>query len=610
MTAPKIDPRYTTIGRLFHENFIFRVPKYQRGYAWGESEVEDFLNDLWKCYEARASNNNRHHLFGGVVSAEGPSPGSRRLCELIDGQQRIATFMMFVFQLVQMYENLASGKGGSTNTAANRQTAASRAVRLKEKYLQYEDELNRQLVIVDRFKLSNRDQAFFKELITGLDPTPARDSHERLKVAFLQIKNRLQSLTDKHSSLLKKLDALQRFEATLDGDCTVIHIITDSRDEAYRLFQVLNDRGISLTEGDLLRARTLEMLGSPEFKEQQDAVELSWDQILIDPPEVIRRFLMWFYASIKGERPIKTSLFDNFLDGLFPQHSKAKLSMSDGKRVVGTVKQIQEEMILFRKLQEGEWPFPHAAPIKQWDRDRLNLLINALEHELCMPLLLAAASKLDHKRFSQIVQLVERFAFRYKNISNQHINSLAKIYHKHAVAIRANPSGYKSSILKADLQALQDRKVPDAIFKAALENELNFSISTGNKTLRYFLVTAEYYLSWFESGATGEPKCKDKMRIFDFANTTIEHVYPLRAEASVKNATLEPLKNDLGNLTFLGPEDNDIVANESFDKKRPLLTKSSVKMNREIASLPHWEALAIDAREKKLIDLALKVFTV
>src|SRR5207237_10203435 len=33
MPAPKIEPRYMAIGRLFHENFIFRVPKYQRGYA-------------------------------------------------------------------------------------------------------------------------------------------------------------------------------------------------------------------------------------------------------------------------------------------------------------------------------------------------------------------------------------------------------------------------------------------------------------------------------------------------------------------------------------------------------------------------------------------------
>ena len=53
MSGPRISPEYLSIGRLFQSNFIFSVPKYQRGYAWGDTEVEDFLNDLWKCYGAR-----------------------------------------------------------------------------------------------------------------------------------------------------------------------------------------------------------------------------------------------------------------------------------------------------------------------------------------------------------------------------------------------------------------------------------------------------------------------------------------------------------------------------------------------------------------------------
>jgi len=298
---------------------------------------------------------------------------------------------------------------------------------LKDKYLEYEHEVNRQPVTVDRFEFSSRDQHFFKNLVSGSSPSPARDSHLRLREAFRQIGDRLSSLIAKQRTIADKLDALRRFELVLDEDCTVIHIVTDSRDEAYRLFQVLNDRGISLTEGDLLRARTLEMLGEPEFAEEQKTIEFGWDQILMDPPEFTNKFLMWFYASVKGERPVKTSLFDNFLEGLFPQHQKPKLSKVEVKKIVATVQQMQAEVIVCKKLRDGEWPYPQANPIKQWDRDRLNLLINALEHELCMPLLLAAACKLDHKKFAQIVQLVERFAFRYKNISNQHVNSLTKI---------------------------------------------------------------------------------------------------------------------------------------------------------------------------------------
>ena len=100
---------------------------------------------------------------------------------------------------------------------------------------------------------------------------------------------------------------------------------------------------------------------------------------------------MWFYASVNGKRPTKTSLFDNFLEAFFPQHKKSALSKTDARKIVTTIRQMQQEIAICRKLIEGEWPFPHAQPIKQWDRDRLNLLINALDHTLCMPLLLAAA---------------------------------------------------------------------------------------------------------------------------------------------------------------------------------------------------------------------------
>ncbi|WP_369009927.1 DUF262 domain-containing protein, partial [Escherichia coli] len=38
---------------MFQQNFIFRVPKYQRYYAWGDEQIEDFLKDLEVCLAKR-----------------------------------------------------------------------------------------------------------------------------------------------------------------------------------------------------------------------------------------------------------------------------------------------------------------------------------------------------------------------------------------------------------------------------------------------------------------------------------------------------------------------------------------------------------------------------
>jgi len=607
---PEIDPNWMTIGELFEENFIFRVPKYQRGYAWGESQIGDFISDLGKCFDARSEGIRRHHLFGGILSAEGPLPGpSRRLCHLIDGQQRLATFVIFVSHLVSCYVIVAD-EAASAGDTINQSVAEEGSKRLVSKYLEYDYVRNRQQEKMDRFEFSSRDQQFFKDTINGALPETKRDSHEKLKYAFETIGQELRKRLDSSLTITDKLKVLETFEAILHEDCTVIHIVADSKAEAYRLFQVLNDRGTNLTEGDLLRARTLEILSSPDVVEQQRAIETAWDEILKDAPEFTTDFLMWFYASMMGKRPKKAALFDEFLAAFFPQHEKIIVSKTDAKAVVSTVKKMQREVALCRKLVEGTWPFTATEQIKKWDRDRLNLLINALEHKLCMPLLLAAASSLDQKKFLEIVQLLERFAFRYKNVSNQHVGSLTKIYHNHSVSIRSTPSAYRISALKSDLHNLQTLKAPDTIFAPSLTKQLAYRPGAGNKVVRYFLITVEYYYKWYKAGASGSPKCRDKSRIFDFPNTTIEHIYPLKPEPSAYNSKLEPLANYLGNLTCLGPSDNDDLANKSFTVKRPALAASSIEINREIARRTKWGPSAIRAREEKLKKIALKIFNI
>lgn len=52
--------------------------------------------------------------------------------------------------------------------------------------------------------------------------------------------------------------------------------------------------------------------------------------------------------------------------------------------------------------------------------------------------------------------------------------------------------------------------------------------------IRYLLTTLEDYAQWYESGAKGVSKCEDKTRVFDFSNTTLEHVYPRSAKGAEK----------------------------------------------------------------------------
>jgi hypothetical protein len=600
-----IEPAYTSIGSLFAYKPMFFIPKYQRAYAWDAESVSDFIKDLKKCFEKRKSNSPVNHFFGGILSVKHSVPGTvnQHKYEIIDGQQRIATFTLLVSCLVKSYKELQA-EANTLGDAANEGIIKGRIEKLSERFIEFSQEIQRVVTPVEVLELSRADQYFYKELIRDIEPSASRDSHNKILYAYNSLRSTIQSIIASHTRIEDKIDDLEIVQNILDNDFTILHMVTGSREDAFRLFQVINDRGTNLTDGDLLRAKTLELLEG--FNQQQDAVERMWDEILADPPADTKNYLNWIYESYQGSRPQQNALFDMFLDKFFPQNQQISLTLHHAQQIYETVKNIHEDILKCRKLLKGQWLYPEQQPITGWDRTRINILLVELGHDLSIPLFLAAA-KLDHRLFSEIVQIVERTFFRYKIICNQHATPLKGIYYQESLAIRQNPNSYTISNLKTKLQTLISTKAIDSTFTNAL-NMLEYKESGGNKPLKYFLMTVEYYYQWYKNGATGTPFCVDKSRVYDFAGTSIEHVYPRNAGSSVLDSNLEPLKNTLGNLTIMDPAQNTLGGNDPFTTKAPLYQQSSVLLTQEIGAKTIWTQTEIDDQKQLLIEAALKIF--
>jgi hypothetical protein len=504
----------------------------------------------------------------------------------------------------KFYQDLATEAQNSGNTN-NLSIIVGRNEKLSERYIEFNQEVQRVITPVEVLRLSKADHPFYKDLIRDMNPSPSRDSHNRMFYAYRTLFNSIREIINSSTNLEDKMDNLEIIQNILENDFTVLHMVTTSRDDAFRLFQVINDRGTNLTDGDLLRAKTLELLEG--FHQDQDSVERLWDDILSDAPSDTENYLNWIYESYKGSRATQNALFDMFLDEFFPQHQLFNLTLHDAQQVRSTVRNTYEDILRCRKLVEGQWLYPIQQPITSWDRSRLSILLIELGHTLSIPLFLAA-SKLDHRLFSEIVQIVERVFFRYKLICNQHVTPLKSIYHQEALAIRQEPGSYQISSLRQKLQNLINLKASDQTFKNAL-GTLEYQESGGsNKPLKYFLMTIEYYYQWYKAGAAGTPVCVDKSRIYDFAGTSIEHIYPRNAAGSVLDANLEPFKNTLGNLTIMDPAQNNIGGNDSFAVKQPIYQTSSVLLTQEIGMNTAWTQQEIADHKNLLIDAAVKIF--
>lgn len=184
-----IDPSYTTIGMLFEKNFLFEVPKYQRYYSWEDEQVDDSIKDVKGIYLHDTPENTIEHFFGGIVAVEKRIPGSnRQQRELIDGQQRITTTLLLIIALIRKYEKLKDVSNGTL--------IDNRINKLRQKYLRYDDEINREPITVQKLVLSKADKQYFEDLIEARECTERRDSHRRINRAFKKLEKFVAGIID------------------------------------------------------------------------------------------------------------------------------------------------------------------------------------------------------------------------------------------------------------------------------------------------------------------------------------------------------------------------------------------------------------------------------
>lgn len=570
----EVKPQYSPVGDFFKYQPVYRVPAYQRAYSWEQMEIEDFVRDLNVCYDKRKfSNDSIVHFFGQIVCIEDELQGPDHLkyYELVDGQQRIATFILLVTAIINVYKDIIINEIGIDIKLNNEKSILEGRIKsLTERYLVFQKEIEESFQDIDVLQLSNRDRTFFRSFLNEINTKPERESHKLIKSAYELIHNRVSELTCT-GNLKDWIGNLKTIEQILETDFCILNMITNDRKAAFKLFQVLNNRGKNLTEGDLLRAECLRML--EPHNNEQTIVEVAWDNILTDSPIETEQFLRAIYGSYTGVKAGSNSLFNEFLTKFLPEYGHEHIDSSTAIRIKNQVNIIESDVITSRKLSVGQWPFEPKLPVEHWDRNRLYLLTHALDHRECLPFLLSARL-LDQSVFSNIIQMLERFVFRYLIIGNQYIGDLITIYHEEAILIRGNPASYTIAKLKAKLQPLID-KVDDAMFRRQLDDFKYTRLGKSNKPLKYFLLSVEYYYRWWHlDGATGIPRCTDKERVYDFTDSTIEHVYPHNGVGAVVDHTLEHLKNNLGNLTILGNQDNRAGDNDNFTLKRTIFEQS------------------------------------
>src|SRR6266571_2328933 len=208
----------------------WKVPKYQRAYKWEKKQVTELFEDIDNAIQ----DGQTEYFVGSIVV--------RRIAdetpEIVDGQQRLATVSILIAAIRDYFIlNQDDDEGAEI---------------IQSKYLFTKDLGTR--TVLAKLHLSAIDHEFFRKRI--LEPpsevrnslAPTHESHERLIEAQVIAREHVLRIVENVKDPQRKLNDRLRF---VDEGTKVILVQVPDDQNAFTIFETLNDRGLTLAITDL-----------------------------------------------------------------------------------------------------------------------------------------------------------------------------------------------------------------------------------------------------------------------------------------------------------------------------------------------------------------------
>lgn len=542
---------------------FFKIPRFQRPYAWVAENVEEFWTDA-------ISDNDLNYFIGSMVLFKnGDSLG------IVDGQQRLTTIVMILCAI----RDELTARGSDKLAAGLQKQIARRDFNDEERY------------VLD----TETSYPYFQEhVLKGEPATVAADMHAEEKLIAETFNYLKQKISDavgaiehdpsvgasaKGKKIEKKLLDIRDKVLSLRA----VAIQLENEEDASTIFETLNTRGKDLTVDQLIKTLFSRHIAT---KRSVDEVRIKWERIqtLLEESQsriYIDTFLHHYWLS-KWDYISKKRLY---------KFAKKRITSANAREHLNWM---VEDSGIYRSLYESSF--------EKWNSNEHDIrrsidAIGTFGLRQPFPLLLTLLRELRSGSLSannvrSAFWAIECFHFMFTAIASKtSTGGMSKMYAVYAQRIHtASQQQKKVDEIRELRNKLKERLPTRDEFISGFQN-LKFSRSfTKQKTLvRYVLSTMV--------GPTiaGIAVDYDKM--------TIEHIYPEKPRHG-QPAMEEELVSSIGNLILLSGDANDKLANKSFEKKKDILTSMPTATREQLHELKRWGAEEITERTAKMAAVA------
>jgi len=220
-----------TLSEIFNDK-IFKIPDYQRGYSWGESQLED----LWRDIDNLPLNKSH---YTGMITVD---IQDNKTYHVIDGQQRLTSLIIFLKNILDKYNEEWITEDLEKNEAI-------------KKYLYAKTKNSKNPKIIFGYYENNSSYYYYKTQILDIEDKTNKNHELTLYTDNLNFSNNFfqNKLINKTQEELEEL--FLRLTNQLKFNWYEIEK-TDDLDE-YVIFETMNNRGKPLSVLEILKNRLI-----------------------------------------------------------------------------------------------------------------------------------------------------------------------------------------------------------------------------------------------------------------------------------------------------------------------------------------------------------------